>query len=50
MDLGAPVSREVSQHEDLEDKETISSINEKEIGTAFDHSGMRISGKPFPDI
>jgi hypothetical protein len=50
MDSGVPVSREVSQHEDLEHKETISTVNEKEIGTAFDHSGMRISGKPLPDI
>jgi hypothetical protein len=25
-------------------------MNEKEIGTAFNHSGTRISGKPLPDI
>jgi hypothetical protein len=50
MDSAVPVPREVSQHEDLDYKEIINAMNEKEIGTAFDHSGMRISGKPLPDI
>jgi hypothetical protein len=50
MDSGVNIPREVSQHKDLEYNERIGVMNEKEIGTALNHSGTRISGKQFPDI
>jgi hypothetical protein len=50
MESGAKFHGEVSQHKDLEYSERIGVMNEKEIGTAFNHSGTRISGKPLPDI
>jgi hypothetical protein len=50
IDPSLPVPCEVSQHKDLEYNKRISGMNEKEIGEAFNYSGMRISGKPVPDI
>jgi hypothetical protein len=50
MDSGIDVPREVPQHNNLGYNETIGVMNEKEIGTAVNHSGTRISGKRLLEI
>jgi hypothetical protein len=50
MDSGVNSPRKVSQHKDMECNERIGAMNGREIATAFNHSGAKISGKALPEI